>query len=258
MRSFLLVFFLAGMGACGSATNEACACQIVDDIPGETQADSVRDEETTASAKTANENFADLKTRSDADVQRFLHYVQDVYLSPKEKTFSHLLPSEAAKLIGYAIGEASTSPAPVNVFAPGFSAAVEQWVVRYGIYGGPLTMPRGPAEAEMMWRRIEEGARGFYDVEMQAAYGSVADNQGPASIEEWFAQLSDAEKRTFLAQAAKAGVARNDGSPFTIRQFQSVSILLDAELDREGKSPKDRRDFIRHLAAGETVSASEE
>lgn len=255
IRPIYIMFLVAAIGAGGGSLGAACACQVIETFPGDETAAGDAHHDETAPLEPESEIAG---TEPHSNAATFLQYVEKTYLSPKDKKLLHLRPREMAMLIGYAIGETTIRPAPVDVFADGFNAELERWIGRLGVYGGPLRMPGGPAEADAMWRLIEEGARGFYDAEMRAAYGSVADDKALTSIEKWFQELNDVEKQQFLIQAAAAGVARNNSEPYTIKEFESVSVLMDAEFDRQGFSASDRHDLIHNLAAGKTSDFSKE
>lgn len=192
-------------------------------------------------------------------VAAFLQYVHATYLPSERLGVYRLRASELAKLIGYAIGEAATHPAPVEVFTPAFQADLEAWIVRLSVTMEAAIGGDGPADGNEMWRLIQEGERGFYDEEMRAAFGSVAkDDEGPTSVEQWFKGLSGPEKQLFLTRATAAGLNKGDGRAYSADEFELIAILMDGELESEGFSDEKKRLFISELARGNFANSSGE
>ncbi|MFQ5785146.1 MAG: hypothetical protein ACE5H8_10030 [Alphaproteobacteria bacterium] len=252
--SRLLVFAAIGASAC--AAGAAYSSEFAESLGKSPPAHVSGYDETAPSNRFESAVLANPSPES-PDLTTFLVYVQKTYLPGERMDVFRLRGTEMAKLLGYAIGEAATHPAPVDVFAPQFRAGLENLIARLGVYGGYPMSDRYPGAANRMWRLVQEGARGFYDEEMRAAYGSVTEDTGPTSVEAWFKDLSRSEKEQFLQRAAMAGLAKNDGAPYAIAEFEALSVFMDAELDREGSSEQARRDYIRDLAAGRLTISSE-
>lgn len=240
---------LIGAAFAAASAAPALACEVVESLP---------DAAETADAKTGDAETDASRWGLSPEVATFLHYVRESYLAPRGLTFVGLPLAERAKLIGYAIGEAAIRPpSAVDVFAPGFKADLERYVGLFGVSAWGPFGDTSPAVTEQMWRLIEESARGFYDEEMRAAYGSLTEDPYPTSVEAWFDGLSEAEKASMLANAAKAGVARENGAPYTVGEFKAVSILLDGEFNRQNYPAERRRAMIRDLAAGKAIASTE-
>lgn len=245
---------LAAMGAGACAAAEAYACETAEQLP-DAAADAVAQYD---ELPPFNRFEAAALANPSPDVQAFLQYVQQTYLPNERLGIFHLKSAEMAKLFGYAIGEATANPAPIDVFSPRFMAELENWIVRVSVYGEMPLPGGGPAAANQMWRLVQESARGFYDDEMRAAYGSVTDDVGTASVEEWFKDLNASEKQNFLQRAAKAGLVRETGAPYSIAEFEALSILMDGDFERQGYPMETRRKLVADLAAGRFVNSSEE
>lgn len=244
--SRLLFSVLTGAGLCAGP---AYSCEIVEFLPDAAADGAARYDEMAP----FNRFEAAALANPSSDVTAFLQYVQKTYLPNKR-----LGSAEMAKLFGYAIGEAATHPAPIDVFSPQFTAEFENWIVRLSVYGKVPLRGGGPGVANQMWRLVQEGARGFYDEEMRAAYGSVADDAGPTSVEAWFKSLSEAEQQQVLECAAKAGLVRANGAPYSIAEFGALSVLMDGQFERQGFSAATRRKFVGDLAAGRFDEAAGE
>lgn len=246
-----LLSFVAGgyAGLFVAASADACG-EVVEFLPGGDEKHTVSYE---AAPPFARFGLASLAQPSD-EVSAFLRYVQATYL-PKSRTGIYgLQAADMAKLLGYAIGEAASHPAPVDVFSPAFREELEKWIVRFGVHAQFALGGAGPADGNGMWRLIEEGARGFYDEEMAAAFGSVIVEEGPTSIETWFKALGGEEKERFLARSAAAGMTKAGGVAYSAAEFELIAILMDGELERDGLSDQQRREFIRGLAEGKFVT----
>lgn len=192
------------------------------------------------------------------DVSAFLRYVQATYRPKSRLGIYGLQVADMAKLFGYALGEAASHSAPVDVFSPQFREELEVWIVRFSVHAQFVLGGAGPADGNGMWRLIEEGARGFYDEEMAAAFGSVVADDGPTSIEQWFKSLSSEEKERFLARAFAAGLVKAEGVAYSASEFELIAILMDGELAHEGLPDDVRRARIRDLAAGKFNSSTGE
>lgn len=250
--SRLLFSALTGAGLC--AAGAAYSCEIVEFLPDAAADGAARYDEMAP----FNRFEAAALANPSSDVMAFLQYVQKTYLPNERLGIFHLRSADMAKLFGYAIGEAATHPAPIDVFSPQFTAEFENWIVRLGVYGEVPLPGGGPGVANQMWRLVQEGARGFYDEEMRAAYGSLADDAGPVSVNAWFKSLSDAEQQQVLERAAKAGLVRANGAPYSIAEFEALSVLIDGQFERQGYSAATRRRFIGELAAGRFDEAAGE
>lgn len=246
--------FFAAIGTAACVQGAAYACQTAEKIPDAAANSGAGYDEISP----FNRFEAAALAHPSADVEVFLQYVQETYLPNERLGIFHLRSAEMAKLFGYAIGEATANPAPIDVFSPRFMAELENWIVRVSVYGEMPLPGGGPAAANQMWRLVQESARGFYDDEMRAAYGSVTDDVGTASVEEWFRGLSLSEKQNFLQRAAKAGLSRETGAPYSIAEFEALSILMDGDFERQGYSMETRRKLVADLAAGRFVNSSEE
>lgn len=244
---FRVAHLVVLIGAAFAAAPAARACEVVESLP---------DAAEMADAKTGDAATDASRWGLSPEVATFVHYVGESYLAPRGLSFVGLPLAERAKLIGYAIGEAAIRPpSAVDVFAPGFKADLERYVGLFGVSAWGPFGDTSPAVTEQMWRLIEESARGFYDEEMRARFGSVVDV--PTSVEAWFEGLSEAEKASVLANAAKTGVARENGAPYTAGEFKAVSILLDGEFNRQNYPAERRRAMIRDLAAGKAIASTE-
>jgi hypothetical protein len=178
-------------------------------------------------------------------VLAFLKDLQATYLAPKHLTVGRLEFSELAKLIGYAVGEAATHPGPVDVFDEKFKMELEAWIV------GIAAENMRPGVAAKAWRLIEEGARGFYDSEMEAKFGhrpeAAAPLAAPVSAVAWFDALSPADKEGFLQRGVQAGLKNDEGTSYTVKQFKALAHLFDLEMEARGLSPSERSAAVRNL-----------
>lgn len=232
-------------GALGAGAAQACG-DVVEFLPGgEVKSLDFYD----ATPPFGRFELASLSKPS-ANVSAFLRYVHGAYLPHSKLGLYGLSAADMAKLLGYAIGEAATHPAPIDVFAPGFKSELEAWIGRLSVYGDYFAPADGVEDANSLWRLVEEGARGFYDEEIRAVLEKTNADSGPTSVETWFKSLSRAEQQQFLKRAAAAGAVDDDGAPFTVEKFEAMSVFLDGEFDREGISDAVRRQRIRDLAAG--------
>lgn len=241
LRSILLG--LVGAGVCGA--NAAGACEVVHRLAGPPLSVDI-----TLAHLDYFRSARFAKGQPSPDIARFIRYVQRTYLDPQHVKITHLDAEELAKLVGYAIGEAATKPAPIDVFAPSFKIELEQWIGRMSRLSPPPFLPGGPLQAALMWRLVEEGARGFYDEEMHHSYGSPTGATIPTSVEAWFNNLSGKKQLAVRIDAANAGFAREGGDPYSPEEFEAFLVLLDGQLTRLDLPDVRRREVVQDLADG--------